>query len=451
MRLVGYSDLQARTAYQPVVHRQGNRWIAYVGHHGDAKPNPLSGREENNGTSIVDVTDPKSPKYLAHIPGEEGKAEQGGAQMVRVCSGVDLPKGDKSRFYMLRTFGNQGHEVWDVTDPARPALLATIVKGLKGTHKNYWECDTGIAFLVSGDPQWRTSRMTQIYDLSDPAKPVFIRNFGLVGQQPGAAGPVPTSLHGAISTGTKGNRVYFGYGTNTEGVLQIVDREKLLNGPKEPTPENLLAPQIARVDLPPMHGAHTAFPVLGMQVAEFSKNLLGRVRDFVVITDEAIQKECLEGRQMVWFVDVTAETKPFGVSTWTVPEKSGDFCNRGGRFGTHSSNENFTPIYYKRIMFFAHFNAGVRAVDIRDPFHPREIGFYIPAMTGNTVVLETPGGARTKLPFTEASKKRAIQTNNVDVDDRGYVYIVDRANTGMHILELTGPARAIADWRAAVK
>ena len=451
MRLVGYSDLQARTAYQPVVHRQGNRWIAYVGHHGDAKPNPLSGREENNGTSIVDVTDPKSPKYLAHIPGEEGKAEQGGAQMVRVCSGVDLPKGDKSRFYMLRTFGNQGHEVWDVTDPVQPALLATIVKGLKGTHKNYWECDTGIAFLVSGDPQWRTSRMTQIYDLSDPAKPVFIRNFGLAGQQPRAAGPVPTSLHGAISTGTKGNRVYFGYGTNTEGVLQIVDREKLLNGPKEPTPENLLAPQIARVDLPPMHGAHTAFPVLGMQVAEFSKNLLGRVRDFVVITDEAIQKECLEGRQMVWFVDVTAETKPFGVSTWTVPEKSGDFCNRGGRFGTHSSNENFTPIYYKRIMFFAHFNAGVRAVDIRDPFHPREIGFYIPAMTGNTVVLETPGGARTKLPFTEASKKRAIQTNNVDVDDRGYVYIVDRANTGMHILELTGPARAIADWRAAVK
>ena len=40
--------------------------------------------------------------------------------------------------------------------------------------------------------------------------------------------------------------------------------------------------------------------------------------------------------------------------------------------------------------------------------------------------------------------KVAIQTNNVDVDDRGYVYIVDRANTGMHILELTGEARGIA-------
>ena len=451
MRLVGYSDLQARTAYQPVIHKQGSRWIAYVGHHGDKKLNPLSGLTEDNGTSAVDVTDPKKPKYLAHIPGEEGKAEQGGAQMVRICSGADLPKADKSKFYMLRTFGNQAHEIWDVTDPARPFLLTTVVKGLKGTHKNYWECDTGIAYLVSGHPQWRTSRMTQIYDLSDPSNPVFIRDFGLVGQHPGADGAVPISLHGAISTGTKGNRVYFGYGTNTDGVVQIVDRAKLLNGPKEPTPENLLAPQIARLDLPPMHGAHTVFPVLGMPIAEFSKNLLGKLRDFLVITDEAIQKECLEGRQMVWFVDISTETKPFGVSSWTVPEKSGNFCSRGGRFGTHSSNENFTAVYYKRVMFFAHFNAGLRAVDIRDPFNPREIGHYIPAMTRDTVVLATPASLATKLPFTEAANKRAIQTNNVEVDDRGYIYIVDRANTGMHILELTGPARDIADWRAAVK
>jgi hypothetical protein len=36
-----------------------------------------------------------------------------------------------------------------------------------------------------------------------------------------------------------------------------------------------------------------------------------------------------------------------------------------------------------------------------------------------------------------------IQTNNVDVDDRGYIVIVDRANTGMHVLQLTGPARAV--------
>jgi hypothetical protein len=116
---------------------------------------------------------------------------------------------------------------------------------------------------------------------------------------------------------------------------------------------------------------------------------------------------------------------------------SADFCNRGGRFGTHSSNENFTPIHYKRVLFLAHFNAGVRAVDIRDPFNPKEIGYYIPAITGRTDKRCVGTGADERC-------KVAIQTNNVEVDDRGYIYIVDRANTGMHILELTGAARKVA-------
>jgi hypothetical protein len=33
MVLVGYHDLQARSAYQPVVREQNGRWIAYIGHH----------------------------------------------------------------------------------------------------------------------------------------------------------------------------------------------------------------------------------------------------------------------------------------------------------------------------------------------------------------------------------------------------------------------------------
>jgi len=43
--------------------------------------------------------------------------------------------------------------------------------------------------------------------------------------------------------------------------------------------------------------------------------------------------------------------------------------------------------------------------------------------------------------------KIEIQSNNVEVDDRGYIYVADRANTGLHILELTGDARAVANFR----
>jgi hypothetical protein len=437
MELVGYSDLQGRTAYQPTIHKQGNRWIAYIGHHGDNLVNPLTGKKEDNGTSIVDVSDPKKPRYLAHIPGEPGKAEAGGAQMVRVCDGATLPKADKSKVYLLRSFGNAAHEIWDVSDPGKPSLLTTVVKGLKGTHKSWWECDSGIAYLVSGVEGWRVRRMTQVYDLSDPAHPVFIREFGLPGQQAGASGESPADLHGMISTGPKGNRVYFGYGTNKGGVLQIVDREKLINGPKEPTDANLLYPQVGRLDLPPTHGAHTTLPLLGMEVAEFAKDKGPKQRDFVMIVDEEILNECLEPRQMVWMADITAESKPFGVGSFTVPEKSGNFCSRGGRFGSHSPNENQPPMYVNRLVFVAWFNAGVRALDIRDPYHPREVGYYIPAITKKTDKRCVGKGA-------EERCKVAIQTNNVDVDDRGYIYIVDRANTGMHILQVTGEARKVA-------
>ena len=44
MKLVGYDDLQARSAYQPTIHHQGDRWIAYIGHHGgtDEIPDPVN-------------------------------------------------------------------------------------------------------------------------------------------------------------------------------------------------------------------------------------------------------------------------------------------------------------------------------------------------------------------------------------------------------------------------
>jgi hypothetical protein len=441
MALVGYHDLQGRSAYQPLIVQQGARWIAYVGHHGGKSLNPLTGKTEDSGTSIVDVTDPSQPKYLHHIPGEPGVAEAGGAQMVRVCGGDALPKGQRGKYYLLRPFGNRAHEIWDVTNPENPTLLTTIVKGLKGTHKSWWECSTGIAYLVSGLPDWRTRRMTQIYDLSDPQHPVFIRNFGLPGQQPGSSGAVPTELHGPISTGPEGNRVYFGYGTNKGGILQIVDRKKLLEGPREPTAENLRYPEIARANLNPMSGAHTTLPIRGVEVPEYAKDGEGQKRDFVIVVNESLRNECRdEARQHVYIVDVTAETAPFGVATFNVPEQSGGFCGRGGRFGSHSSNENLAPIYGQRVVFFAWFNAGVRAVDIRDPLKPAEIGYYIPATTDKTDkrCVKVSGGERCKI---------AIQTNNVEIDDRGYVYVVDRADTGMHILALTGEAKRIAEGK----
>jgi hypothetical protein len=367
--LVGYSDLQGRGAYQPVVQKQGDRYIAYVGAQTGTpkRVNPLNGKDEFSGTSIIDVTDPKNPKYLFHIPGESrptsgiqpsgtgfgpGRFPPGEAEFMRVCSGRELPHApDKNKFYMLRVFGHSAWEMWDVTDPAKPVQLNNILTGLTGTHRPSWECDTGVAFLPAGLMGWQmpppgeskrdSADHLTIWDLSNPEKPALIRHWGLPGQNPGSISKMPRSgLHIVMSGGSQSHRVYVSYGNDSEGIFLILDREKLLNGPKEPTDENVTFPIIARVDLPRDIGAHTMIPLKQMELPQFSRFASGNKRDFLALISQQAGNECRRGNdgqdgspQMVRFFDVSTEAIPVGVSTWTVPESSGNFCSRGGRFG----------------------------------------------------------------------------------------------------------------------
>ncbi len=497
MQLVGTNDLQARSTYQPVVHRYGsNRWVLFAGHHalgtnpvtGAPLPsfNPLTGKNEENGVSIVDVTNPRRPSFLFHIPVPNGQG--GGAQMVRVCDGNTLPIHD-NRVYMLRSYANSAHEIWDVTNPSNPVGVRTVAGGnpvigaqtgaagaLAGTHKSWWECDTGIAYIVGrrGNDTasgWRGGNHIFIFDLSNPANPVFFRDWALDGQQPGGVIPphftaVP-SIHGAISTGPAGgafalagataNRVYLAYGTGSNGVMQVVDRGQLLPPPFGTgvkcgsIASTLTAPSCATADfktaelgrliMNPDNGAHTSMPIGKITVPDFvtdTGNDDGNTtRDIVVVVSEATAHFCSEFRHLTFMTDVTDEGRPQSIATAQVPASEGAFCDRGGRFGPHATNEEFGPPFYQKIVFVSYFNAGVRAFDVRDPYNPQDVAFFIPATTANTDFrCGTFQGVANVC-------RQVIQTNNVATDDRGFIYIVDRADTGLHILRLTGHAAKI--------
>ena len=472
MKLVGYNDLQGRASYMPIIKKQGDRYYAYVGSQ-DGKPpetNPLTGKLEPGGTSIVDVTDAAHPKLIAHIPGEwdrtdkepppdelakAGPDDLGGAQYMRVCLGSELPHADPQKAYMLRAFGRIGWEMWDVTDPAKPTRLSVLRSDSLNTHRFWWECGTGIAYFIGGPFDWNIAGADRrfdaydhalIYDIGDPLKPKFLRTFGIPGQEPGSSKPLPpVGLHTVMSTGPEGNRVYFAYGNAGNGVFEIVDREKLLSGPTEPTDTNLMYPVIAKVDLPADTGAHTVLPLNNVPVQEFAKQSTGNVMNFLLVTGQGHNdnKECHEVRQMVHLFDISTESKPLGISTWTVPEKSGNFCDRGAVFGSHATNDNMFPVFYPRMVFVAFHNAGVRALDVRDPYNPKEVGYYIPSVTSRTQPSCYGKGAAHEC-------KTAIDINNVEVDDRGYVYGVDFAGGGLYIWEVTGAARELADYSKAV-
>ncbi len=64
------------------------------------------------------------------------------------------------------------------------------------------------------------------------------------------------------------------------------------------------------------------------------------------------------------------------------------------------------------------FSGGLRIIDVADPLSPREVGHFIP---------EPVAG------------KSAPQSNDVALDERGLIYVVDR-HVGFDILEYAGTA-----------
>jgi hypothetical protein len=368
-----------------------------------------------------------------------------------------------------------GYEVWDVTNVTNPTLVGAL-RNIRNTHKHWWECKTGIAYLPGSlgppAPQWRRGQSMVIVDWKTPSTPIYLRTHGLPGGQPSGLGPVPPSLHGPISTHEHpnaadmlargasktddviGNRLYLAWGVGDDGVLQILDRKKLLPHPygtwtgnaDDPTNAELESAQTSILYMSPDQGGHTSFPMFGLMPKSYEDFTEFKTRDIVLLASESTSDRCVEAPHWSFVVDVTVENSksaPPGTrlqqNPWQGPmvisslyldprrgEKypRGNYCKRGARFGVHSSEENFYNPYYGTLTFLAYFTGGVRAYDIREPQSPVEVAFYVPESNR----------------FTEPA---GYMTNNLEVDNRGCILAVDRNGAGMDILELHGKAKGI--------
>ena len=377
VKLIGHSGLQGRDSLQVVL--KGN--YCYVGHHRGEEYNPLTGKVESNGTMIIDVAHPHQPKIVKHIPGRKGAESRAVQVAVKYFDGRD---------YLLRNQESgefTGFEIWDITEKANPRMVSTIGP-LQAAHKSWWDAKTGYAYLSGTQPGWRGQHLI-IYDVRNPGKPKWVANWGLPGQGPGEGSGGGVSLHHPVISG---NRAYLSYLFGGDMViLDIAD--------------NTHPRMIAHLDFsPPNSGIHTTAPF----------------RHFLVLSEESFAYNCQEQRRQLYIVDATEETKPVPIAIFQVPE--GDFCRRGGRFGPHQFAETKDgEIIGGTLLYIAYFNAGLRVVDISDPHHPREVGFYIPDPVGKG----------------KGHGQRVIQTNDVDLDYRGLIYTTDRNGNGLHILQFT--------------
>jgi len=114
----------------------------------------------------------------------------------------------------------------------------------------------------------------------------------------------------------------------------------------------------------------------------------------------------------LWTFDITDPAKIQPLAIFQVSELDSPWSRAApGRFGAHQFQEHMKG--GDTLVYCAWFAGGLRIVDVAQPHSPAEVGWFIPE---------------------PAAGKVAPQTNDVDVDKRGLVYLADRYQ-GFDIVE----------------
>jgi len=410
------------------VYVQGD--YAYVGH--------ITNKEQL-GTSIVDVADPKNPKLVSQIMLEDPDSHSHKARVIgdimivnseRNMTGIgrkadELPKlrrqlrdtlgREPSNAELAQKLGvkesdipgveaqqknpyrNGGFKVYDVSDRAKPKLIAFQKTHGIGVHR--FDMDANYAY-ISTEAEGYVGNILVIYDIRNPAKPEEVSKWWMPGQHL-AGGEKPTwpgRQHRLHHTLRVGDRLYAGC---WHGGVRIVDASDIRK------PKTIGA-----------YNYHPPFPEPSHTFMEIPKRIDGRTIAIAIDEeDHAHSAEEMARRRgrphaALWTFDITDPANIQPLAMFEVSEVDSPWSRAApGRFGAHQFQEHMKG--GDTLVYCAWFAGGLRIVDVADPTAPQEVGWFIPE--------PAPG-------------KVAPQTNDVDVDERGLIYVADRYS-GFDIVE----------------
>ncbi|HLH99099.1 MAG TPA: RNA polymerase subunit sigma-70 [Xanthobacteraceae bacterium] len=424
VRRLGHLDL----AGAGQVSVKGN--YAYVGH----IPN-----RAHLGTTIVDISNPRAPRVVAEITladttSHSHKARVAGDIMIvnhernptaigrradelprvkaeltaalgrapthaEIAQQLSVKEADIGEIEReaARGYHNGGFKIYDVSKPSAPREIVHQRTGGIGVHR--FDMDESYAY-ISTEMEGFIGNILVIYDIRDPRRPAEVSRWWMPGQHI-AGGEKPKwpgrqhRLHHALRYG---NEMWASCWHAGFSIIDVADLSK---------PKTLGS-----------YNYHPLFPEPTHTVRPVGTD--GKGRRIALSIDEEDQAQSASeelarrGRAhacMLTF-DVTDPAAARPLAQFVVSDLDSPFSRTSGaRFGAHQ----FAERTHGTLVYAVWFAGGLRIVDVADPLAPREVAWYIP---------EPVGG------------RAAPQSNDVTLDERGLIYLVDRW-VGFDILEHT--------------
>jgi hypothetical protein len=402
MRIIGYSDQGGRPDGLQIMV---NRGYAYIGH------------IFSKGFSVLDVRDPCNPRPVRHMAAPDNTWNihlQTHEDLLLVIHAKDLFSqadfADERKYYKgSADFHTQaestlnwsaGLAVYDISKPDDPRQIGFIPVNGGGLHRA-WYIGGRWAYasaLIDGFSDY----ILITIDMADPTQPKEAGRFWLPGMNvaageksnwPSAVGRF--GLHHAI---VHTDTAYCGWRDACLVVVDVSDRS---------------APRLIshKSWSPPFGGGtHNCLPLPD--------------RDLLVVVDEAVLDNMEDGFKPIWIFDNRLPSNPISISTMPAPSNA-DYKAVGGHFGPHNIYENRQGTFISSELIFATYqNAGVRVFDIRDQYHPVEVGAMVPPAPAHLV-------------DPRPNRPRVLHSADVFVDKNGIVYCTD-FNAGLYIMEYQG-------------
>jgi hypothetical protein len=368
MRLVGQQDIQNRG-------ENGNLgWIgdcAYVGAY-------YGGTDPLMGMAVVDASNPRNPELVKLMPGtpgtRESQVEANDARKIVIVMPFSVdktPYGDPRGPSQLQIYDASG----DCKDPKRVGTydfgdIVTHEHRISEDGKTVWATRGGSGAAPAGQPPVPGPAL-QAIDITDLANPKLIATWELK-DEPG----MPRSGMHDLDVNKAGTRAYTNSRWDIDGVrhqgLTILDTTEV----QERRPN----PKIRRISSfnwgPPENfgGTHSA------QLVKI------KGREYLIALDETMGGNAVAPWGWGRILDITDEKYPLQISTIKLQASEVQYGAQTNQdkayYGAHYFGVD--DLENTSLVFFSWYSSGLRVWDIRDPYMPKEIGYYIPGAKTNT-------------------------------------------------------------------